>query len=71
MRCSNCGSQDMVKSRLQRGFGQKNSFAFEPDKRHWTRKGIRPEVYVCRQCRHVMFFVSERNFANLYIDNRD
>jgi len=64
-KCTHCGSEELVETKLQRGFSYTHGFSLEPLGKHWTRRGVWPDVYVCSECKHIMFFLTDKNFEKI------
>ncbi len=65
-KCNNCGSMSMVQTRLMLGHAGTKAFALEPNKRGWSKKGIMPQVWVCENCKNLMFFIAnETDYSNI------
>lgn len=57
-KCNICNSTNLIQTRLMLGHAGTKAFSLEPKKRGWSRKGIIPQSWVCKDCRHLMFFMA-------------
>jgi len=65
-KCTHCGSLSIIRTKMQAGFSGSHAFFVEPKRGFFVKWGILPEVWVCKDCKNLMFFVAEKDFEKIY-----